>query len=134
MRKRVYQKPFLLFHWAPVERRASISRRGLLINSKPVQHSQEFPHTCFSDSPSLAWALSARCMNVGGEFDLWMCWSNSGRDYLPIGRRDDLGKYPTEYRVYEDILPGELWRVGSRVHTPRKRRVAEKVHGGKVKL
>lgn len=129
MRKRIYKKPFLLYHWSPVERRGQILKHGLRINSRPVQHSQEFPHICFSDSPSLAWALSAHCMNTGGEWDLWMMWSNILDN--PIGRREDLG-FPTEYRVYENIPKKHIWHVGTKVCKVRKRATMVRHADGRI--
>lgn len=134
MRKRVYKRPFLLYHWSPVERRNSILKKGLRISQKPEASCLEdwcAPYICFSDSPSLAWALSARFLNKASEWDLWMCWSNAGPLGKPIGRRDDL-TFPTEYRVFENIPKKKLWLVGTRSHVSRKRLRSESVHGGKI--
>lgn len=111
------RRPFPLYHWSPVERRASILRHGL----KPGQLSRDGewrpPYVCFSDSPSLGWALSGAFSDKAGEWDLWMMWSNVPKR---LKRRRDLGRGPTEYRVFEQVPKRSLWHVGVRAHKPRR--------------
>lgn len=113
------RKPFLLYHWSPSERREKIKRRGLRLACSPVTHSQRYQYLCWSDSPSLAWALSGTHSEVEGEWDLWMAWSDwIGR----IKRRTDLG-HPTEWRSFENVPKSKIWLVGTRRHKPRKRKL-----------
>lgn len=117
------RKPFLLYHWAPLHRRADIEKHGLVIGSKTVIHTPGWTPTylCFSDSPSLAWALSGQTSAVAGWWDLWMVWSNE----LPGGvlwREDYQGKTPAEFRTKQSVPKGKLWYVATRNHQPKKKK------------
>lgn len=112
------KRPFILYHWSPASRRKSIMRNGLIPGKKPVQSSQAFPYLCWSDSPSLAWALSGVYDNTGQEWDLWMTWSNRlGK----LEKRRDLG-FPTEYRNFQRVPKKDMWLVGSRMAKKSKGR------------
>lgn len=112
-------KPFLMFHWAPVERRRSITRHGLTPGKRSRCGQWKPPHICFSNSPSWAWAASAGLSEERGEWDLWMCWSGeaSGYERLPNARAQC-----AEYRVYETIPKSKIWFVGTRLREPGRRR------------
>jgi hypothetical protein len=49
-------RPFIVYHWAPISRRKSIQRRGLVVGSRCVVRTPGWKPTylCFSDSPSYA--------------------------------------------------------------------------------
>jgi hypothetical protein len=109
---------FPLYHRSPSDRREKIARRGLRLACSPVTHSQKFQYLCWSDSPSLAWALSATHSEVEGDWDLYMTWSTHiGR----IERRTDLG-HPTEWRSFENVPKAKIRFVGTRRHIPRRKR------------
>jgi len=111
-------RPFLLYHWSPVERRPQIQRRGLRPKALSRCGQWNAPYVCFSDSPSLAWILSAGMTDAPGEWDLWMVWSNVPSK---LKRRTDLENghgRPTEFRVHEPIPKSKLWHVGVRSHRP----------------
>lgn len=136
-RRYTYKRHFILYHWAPVARRKSIQKQGIRIKKPLTCHCDQGDgwtahYSCWSDSPSLAWALSARFVNEPGEWDLWMVWSNVPK--TPLGRRDDLGKrnYPSEYRIFENIPVRHLWHCGTKTMTPRKRIRAEQLQRGRV--
>lgn len=104
----------LLYHWSPTDRRKSIVRNGLLPGSRSRTFDWRPPYVCFSDSPSLAWALSAGV--TGSEhpsWDLWMVWASclNGYEVLPFDDEPDRVK---EYRVYHRIYKRDLWFVGTR--------------------
>ncbi len=105
---------FLLYHWAPVERRASILKRGLLTRQAHTAHSPgwQAPYLCFSDSPSYAWALSAGTQKTIKEWDLWMVWSKTIPDLYYRG--DEVGRNPAEYRTKKPVSRTRLWHVGTR--------------------
>lgn len=108
------KRPFLLYHWSPVERRSKILRYGLRTNVPSRCGEWKPPYICFSDSPSMAWILSANMADTPGEWDLWMMWSNVPSK---LTRRNDLKNgrgRPTEWRVSESIPKRAIWYVGQR--------------------
>jgi len=111
-------RPFLLYHWSPVERRPQILKRGLRPHVTSRCGQLKPPYVCFSDSPSLAWILSADMTDALGDWDLWMVWSNVPSK---LTRRTDLENgrgRPTEFRAHEPIPKSKLWYVGVRSHRP----------------
>jgi hypothetical protein len=112
-------EPFPLYHWSPHQKYNQILRRGLVPGCWSKDRLWKPPFICFSDSPSLAWALSGKISKIYGIWDLWMTWSNepSGYEELNLqkkGTNDNPSGKPTEYRVYERIFKSQLWYVGSR--------------------
>ena len=105
-------KPFLLYHWSPIERRSRIKRYGMLPGSHSVTKEWKPPYTCWSDSPSLAWALSGMMHGKGREWDLWTMWSNVPKGYELLTFDDG---EPKEYRVYERVFKRDIWYVGTRI-------------------
>lgn len=118
MKRRRYKRPFILYHWTPVSRRKQILKQGLRVGRKPVVHSQAFQYLCFSNSPSMAWALSAVHYPTG-EWDLWMCWSDCVDG--SIAKREDLNPLTTEFRFYQDIPKSKIWLVGTREYKGRRK-------------
>jgi hypothetical protein len=112
----------LLYHWSPVERRERIETEGLVPGSWSTDALWRPPYLCFSDSPSLAWALSP--MMPRGQayrhWDLWMVWSKKIARYetvlFEVGELDP-GAIK-EYRVFETIPHERLWFVGTRPLEP----------------
>lgn len=117
--KKIQRKPFPLYHWSPVERRKQILRFGLKPHSKSRCGQWKPPYVCFSDSPSLAWGLSACFSDGPGEWDLWMMWSNSPTGYETLTTGHNPSGKPTEYRVYERVPKSKLWHVGVRTYKLR---------------
>jgi len=112
-------RPFILYHWAPLSRCASIKRRGLRVGRRSRDGVWKAPYICFSDSPSLAWALSAQMQTHHKRWGLFMVWSTAcGK----LKRRTDMPGRPTEFRARADIAARHLWFVGSRSIKQRKRR------------
>lgn len=104
----------ILFHWSPVERRASIQRRGLVPGSWSTDRLWKPPYVCLSSSPSLAWGLSG-AMPRGREiaaWDLWMTHADRLDGYEEIP--DDRDGSVKEVRVYHRIYKRDLWLVGTR--------------------
>ena len=103
----------LLYHWAPVERRPSILRRGLVPGSWSRDRLWRPPYVCFADSPSLAWGLSGGTSPTHSEWDLWMVDDDrlGGYEVIPFDGEPDRIK---EYRVYERVYKRDLWWVGTR--------------------
>lgn len=104
--------PFPLYHWSPTERRPRIKRYGMMPGSHSVDRAWRPPHTCWSDSPSLAWSLSGDIHRDVPSWDLWMIWSNVPKGYEVIPFDD--GK-PKEYRIFERIFKKNVWYVATRV-------------------
>lgn len=107
-------RPYPLYHWSPVDRRTRINHDGLKPSSRSVDGLWKPPYVCFSDSPSLAWALSGHMHPEITTWDLWMTWSNRMRGFevIPFDGNDphDI----KEYRVYERIWKRDLWLVATR--------------------
>lgn len=109
-----------LFHWSPTERRPSIQRRGLRLNSRPVTSTARCDYICLSLSPSLAWSLSAgACGDRGQE---WDCWQISLAPGDEVEVRPFSGNRVQELRVRNPIPKSRVWLVGSRVVPLRGRR------------
>lgn len=107
------RRPFPLYHWSPVARRASILRHGLRPGSLSRCGQWKPPYICLSDSPSRGWGLSGAMDDAFDQWDLWMVWSNAaGR----LRRRKDGGKVVIEYRAFDPIPKRHVWWVGSRGH------------------
>jgi len=119
-RKRVIKRParehFVLYHWSPRKRREGILRNGLCPHKPGVLTQWKPPYVCFSDSPSLAWALSAEFARKKHFWDLWMVWSNQVEPYEMISNIvTEVGTCkPTEYRIYKRVPKSKIWFVGSR--------------------
>lgn len=117
------RKPFLLYHWSPVERRKSILHDGLCPWKKPMLQGNSEPEkgwrapwVCFAASPSLAWALSATHSKQDGLWDLWMCWSDVAEFWSQSCGKE---KYMREYRTTERIHKRKIWHVGTRYFDPK---------------
>jgi len=104
-------KPFLLYHWSPIERRKRINRYGFLPNSHSVAGDWKPPYHCWSDSPSLAWTLSGMVHTEVKAWDLWMLWSNVPPGYEVIPFDDGM---PKEYRIYTRVWKRDVWLVATR--------------------
>jgi len=112
--------PFFIYHWAPVSRRASIQKNGLVPGKKSRDGSFRPDYICYSDSPSMAWAYSAAFSDVEEEWDLWM---TRGHNCSDLHIRDDMvGGRPAEWRSRQRVPKRKLWWVGSRWRTPKGRR------------
>lgn len=117
-------RPFMLYHWAPVARRRSILRHGLVPGKRSVDGSWRPPYLCFAKFPTVAWALSATHSRVRGEWDLWCVWSD--RVGLYITRNATRTQWHwTEYRSKRRIAKAHVWHVGTREFVPRRRRQPE---------
>jgi hypothetical protein len=114
-------KPFLLYHWSPKSRRKSIKKYGLCPGSISRCRKWKPPYVCFSNTPSLAWALSGALDNKEREWDLWMTWSDipSGYELLQKTKNQDTA----EYRVYERIYKRDIWYVGTRENSAAIRKM-----------
>lgn len=99
---------FPIYHWSPHGRYKQIVRSGIVPGSLSVDRSWRPPHTCWSDSPSLAWALSGQGRSDHQIWDLWMTWSNIPTSLKQISPR------PSEFRVFERIFKRDIWHVGTR--------------------
>jgi hypothetical protein len=107
--------PFLLFHWAPVERRAGITRSGLVPGKRSIDRLWRPPFVCFSTSPSLAWVLSAAIHPEIPLWDLWCTWSTRLTGYELLFDHDSDGdSFLKEVRVYERIYKRDIWFIGTR--------------------
>ena len=111
-------KPFILYHWAPLSRRKQIQKLGLCPGKPSRDKEWKPPYVCFSDSPSLAWALSAAFSDEPELWDLWMVWNNVPAGYERLPTLSDDKRGPTEFRVYERIFKKDIWHVGSRQFSP----------------
>lgn len=118
-----------LYHWSPVERRASIRKRGLkprtptLVAMHPVPVNLGHIETddelcshlavCLGTSPATAWALSGVwSAERGSTWDLWEVVLD-GTDEAHV--RCEMGGELAEVRVLGPIPRGRIWHVGSRV-------------------
>jgi len=109
---------FMLFHWAPAERRKSILKRGLRIGRMSTDRVWKAPYVAFAHTPQLAWRLSANREVLKGEYplwDLWGWWAKGGFEMIPFDDGD-----PREYRIYHDISIKKLWFIGSRTDLGEK--------------
>jgi len=113
-------RPFMLYHWSPIERRASITRYGLCPNKKSLNGQWRPPYVCYCRSPSVAWALSATHSGKPGAWDLWATWSDSADDYttLNTAKNPRAAWWQTEYRIFQRIPKSKLWHVGTRMFNP----------------
>lgn len=113
------KRPFLLFHWAPTSRRASILRHGLRIGRKVVAHSGPEPadYLCFCEWPGFGWALSAAVTDKTQEWDLWTVRSDLVPGRLTY-RSDHKGQTPAELRAWQDIPLNAVAYVASKWHRP----------------
>lgn len=106
----------ILYHWSPTSRRKAILRRGFVPGSWSTDRLWKPPYVCFSDSPSLAWALSGGTGRgaLHESWDLWMVHSDrlEGYEELPFDDEPDRIK---EYRVYHRIYKRDLWYVATRL-------------------
>jgi hypothetical protein len=107
---------FMMYHWSPTERRNQINRRGFVPGSWSVDRVWRPPVICFSDNPSLAWALSGQIHTEVPIWDLWAVWSDVPTGYEEIwDHYPDTGRpYIKEYRVYERIFKRDIWYVATR--------------------
>jgi hypothetical protein len=101
-----------LFHWSPTDRRASITRRGLRVRSRPVCTSVRVDVICVSQSPSQAWALSAAVFGDRGQ--AWDCWQIALSHDDEVEVRPFHGNRIQELRVRNNIPKSRVWLVGSR--------------------
>lgn len=113
------KKPFILYHWSPTSRRKSIQKHGLQVGRKHITHTKikgwQADYLCFSDSPSLAWALSGAWFpraDTKKGWDLWMTWSNNMSDLQ--WRGDHYLQQPAEFRSKTSLNPDQIWLVGTR--------------------
>lgn len=97
----------LLYHWSPTRRRSSIRHRGLQPGSWSTDGLWRPPYVCFAESPSLAWALSGMT-GRGQEIARWDLWM------MHFSVPTQIEKCEQEYRVFEPIVPEDLWFVGTR--------------------
>lgn len=117
-------RPFLLYHWSPVERRKSILRHGL----KPgcISRDREWrpPYVCFCRFPGAAWRLSATHSDQPGAWDLWCVWSDAAGKYstLNTSRNPKVAWWRTEYRCFHRIPKSKVWHVGTKEFAPRRAR------------
>ena len=100
-----------LFHWSPRDRRDAIKEQGLRTKQASVDGLWRPPFTCWSDSPSLAWALSGAIHPEIPEGDRWLSWSSRVRKLEMIPFDDG---QPREYRVYHNLAPSKFWYVATR--------------------
>jgi Icc-related predicted phosphoesterase len=101
------KRPFPLYHWSPTSRRSGILKHGLKPNSLSRCRQWRPPYICFSDSPSMAWALSGDFAESPELWDLWMMWSDIPKGYETLTTGDNKSGKPTEYRVYERVPEGK---------------------------
>lgn len=120
--------PFLLFHWSPRSRRKSILKYGLKPGCRSNMHTSSdpairywlAPYVCWAKSPSYAWAASAAYARRAGQWDLWCTWSDMAGKY--VTRTCGKQWWQREYRTVERVKKMNIWYVGSRKFTPRKKR------------
>lgn len=105
-----------LYHWSPTERRGQINRYGFRPSMRSVDGLWKPPYVCFSDSPSLAWAISGQLRPEIPSWDLWMMWSDvpSGMEVLPFDVEPGQRERIKEYRVYERVFKRDIWYVATR--------------------
>lgn len=105
-----------LFHWSPTARRGQINRYGFRPSMRSVDGLWKPHYVCFSDHPSLAWALSGANHPEITSWDLWQAWTHNIRGYEEItDTYPDTGRtYVKEYRVYERIYKRDIWYVATR--------------------
>lgn len=109
-----------LFHYSPTDRRASIQRRGLQLSRPPVTSTARCDYICLSQSPSLAWSLSAgACGQRGQEWDCWQVVLDADDE---VEVRPFMGNRIQELRVRNAIPKSRIWLVGSRAVPLRGRR------------
>ncbi|HEX4395452.1 MAG TPA: hypothetical protein VH084_28560 [Mycobacterium sp.] len=101
-----------LFHWAPRDRRDSITENGLVLGSPRTCSSEAEPYICCCMSPAQAWTLSAGIYPDRAE--VWDCWqvvlaSTDHVEVLPVW-----GNRMSEVRVRNAVSPERLFLVGER--------------------
>lgn len=102
-----------LYHWSPIERRASIRRVGLVPGRRAVDGLWRPPYVCLATSPSLAWGLSGgttRGRDASTAWDLWMVQLDRLTEQR-VEQRPDLAE---EYRVFDRIFKRHVWYVATR--------------------
>lgn len=124
----------VLFHWAPIECRPGIIRRGLkptcptaVPMSAPIagtHHAREVDPegttlaVCLGTSPSHAWSLcGALFAERGSRWDLWQVTLDDGDEVHPLpfwGHRLD------EIRVANRIPKSRIWHVATRTVGARR--------------
>lgn len=121
----------VLYHWAPTERRAGITRRGLIPRTPTGANfhpdgslmddpTDSFLAVCLGTSPSHAWSLSGGITaGHGDSWDLWQVVLDDDDQVHPLpfhGFRLD------EIRVANQIPKRQVWYVATRVVSDRRRR------------
>lgn len=104
----------MLYHWAPADRRESITARGLRTRQLSAHAPIRYPMVCLGTDPCLAWQMS------GGTFDLpdvpgWDLWGVYGGDIragFEVIPYDD--GTPREVRVYRSIPARAVHYLASR--------------------
>jgi hypothetical protein len=109
-----------LFHYSPTARRLSIPRRGLQLNRAPVTSTARCGYICLSQTPSLAWTLSAAASGERGQE--WDCWQVSLDLTDEVEVRPFTGNRIQELRVRNPIPKSRIWLVGTRMVPERGRR------------
>ena len=127
----------VLFHWSPVDRRDSISRRGLVPRSPATcstivedihndpEVAEEYRQlaVCLGTSPSHAWHLSGYLYTEGSpEWDLWQVVLDDEDFVIPLPFE---GFRLAEIRVANRIPKKRVWYVATRTvvgHERRRRR------------
>lgn len=124
----VYLGP--LFHWSPIERRASIRKRGLTPRTSTVVCNHPVPReatghfvadhdlelvkaVCLGTSPALAWALSGVWSAQPGS--VWDLWEVNLDDDDEVHVFPVRGQQLAEVRVLTPLPARRVWHVGSRV-------------------
>lgn len=120
-------RPFMLYHWSPVERRKGILHDGLCLRKPAQLLDWRAPYVCFARYPTVAWALSATHSGKSGDWDLWCCWSDVASPYetLSGAREPKVSWWLTEYRCHHRIAKCHIWHVGTK-HFQKRQKVRGK--------
>ena len=108
----------MLFHWAPSDRRASITVGGLRIRQRSAHAPVRYPMVCLALDPRLAWEMSGGTFEVPDvqSWDLWGVYAGDIRSGFEVIPNDDLTV--REVRVYRAIPARFVHYLASRVTHP----------------
>ncbi len=111
----------VVYHWAPTDRRESITAGGLRIRSRSPHAPIRYPMVCFSTDAITAWRCSGGTFVIDGvdSWDLWGVYVGDLRHGCEVIPNDD--RTIRELRVYRSIPAAAVHLIGSRPTEGRAR-------------
>lgn len=107
----------MLYHWAPSDRRESITAGGLRTRQRSAHAPIRYPMVCLGLDPHLAWQMSGGTFELPdvASWDLWGVYAGDIRSGFEVIPNDDLSV--REVRVYRSIPGRHVHYLASRSAT-----------------